>query len=177
MTNKELATKIIANVGGEENISVLTHCATRLRFNLKDNGKANIDTLKGLDGVLTAQVKSGQLQVVIGAKVNAVFDEVSAQVHITEGGAAVEEPQKNKVAAVIETISGIFAPTLSVLIGCGMFKAVVSLITNLQSLAGVTVLPADSGFMVVLNMIGDLIFYFFPFFLAVSAARKFKCKW
>ena len=174
MTNKELATKIIANVGGEENISVLTHCATRLRFNLKDNGKANIDTLKGLDGVLTAQVKSGQLQVVIGAKVNAVFDEVSAQVHITEGGAAVEEPQKNKVAAVIETISGIFAPTLSVLIGCGMFKAIVSLITNLQSLAGVTVLPADSGFMVVLNMIGDLIFYFFPFFLAVSAARKFK---
>ena len=174
MTNKELATKIIANVGGEENISVLTHCATRLRFNLKDNGKANIDTLKGLEGVLTAQVKSGQLQVVIGAKVNAIFDEVSAQVHITEGGAAVEEPQKNKIAAVIETISGIFAPTLSVLIGCGMFKAIVSLITNLQSLAGVTVLPADSGFMVVLNMIGDLIFYFFPFFLAVSAARKFK---
>jgi len=174
VTNKELATKIIANVGGEENISVLTHCATRLRFNLKDNGKANIDTLKGLDGVLTAQVKSGQLQVVIGAKVNAVFDEVSAQAHITEGGAAVEEPQKNKIGAVIETISGIFAPTLPVLIGCGMFKAIVSLITNLQSLAGVTLLPADSGFMVVLNMIGDLIFYFFPFFLAVSAARKFK---
>ena len=174
MTNKELATKIIANIGGEDNISVLTHCATRLRFNLKDNGKADIDKLKGLDGVLTAQMKSGQLQVVIGAKVNAVFDEVSSQVHITEGGAAVEEPQKNKIGAVIETISGIFAPTLPVLIGCGMFKAIVSLITNLQSLAGVTLLPADSGFMVVLNMIGDLIFYFFPFFLAVSAARKFK---
>ena len=84
MTNKELASQIIANIGGEDNISVLTHCATRLRFNLKDNSKANIDTLKNLPGVLTTQMQNGQLQVVIGAKVNAVFDEVSAQVHITE---------------------------------------------------------------------------------------------
>lgn len=168
MTNKELATKIVANVGGEENISVLTHCATRLRFNLKDNDKANIDVLKSLEGVLTAQLKSGQLQVVIGAKVNAIFDEVSAQVHITEGSATVEEPPKNKVSAVIETISGIFAPTLPVLIGCGMFKAIVSLITNLGFMA------SDNEFIVVMSMIGDLIFYFFPFFLAVSAARKFK---
>ena len=94
MTNKELAAKIIANVGGEQNISILTHCATRLRFNLKDNNKADLEALKKLDGVLTAQIKSGQLQVVIGAKVNAVFDEVSAQVHITEGEAAVTEPSK-----------------------------------------------------------------------------------
>lgn len=168
MSNKELATKIVANVGGEGNISVLTHCATRLRMNLKDNSKANIDVLKNLDGVLTAQMKSGQLQVVIGAKVNTIFDEVSAQVHITDGGAAVEEPKKNKLGALVETISGIFAPTLSVLVGCGMFKAIVSLLTNTKLVAG------DNSLMVLFSMIGDLIFYFFPFFLAVSAARKFK---
>lgn len=168
MTNKELAAKIIANVGGEQNISILTHCATRLRFNLKDNSKADLEALKKLDGVLTAQIKSGQLQVVIGAKVNAIFDEVSAQVHITEGDATVTEPPKNKVSAVIETISGIFAPTLSVLIGCGMFKAIVSLITGLE------LLPSDNDFVTLLSMIGDLIFYFFPFFLAVSAAKKFR---
>lgn len=168
MTNKELAAKIIANVGGEQNISILTHCATRLRFNLKDNNKADLQALKNLNGVLTAQIKSGQLQVVIGAKVNAIFDEVSAQVHITEGDATVTEPPKNKVSAVIETISGIFAPTLSVLIGCGMFKAIVSLITGLE------LLPSDNDFVTLLSMIGDLIFYFFPFFLAVSAAKKFR---
>lgn len=168
MTNKELATKIIANVGGEQNISMLTHCATRLRFNLKDNSKANLDVLKKLDGVLTAQLKSGQLQVVIGAKVNAIFEEVSSLVHITEGDVTVTEPPKNKVSAVIETISGIFAPTLSVLIGCGMFKAIVSLITGLE------LLPSDNDFVTLLSMIGDLIFYFFPFFLAVSAAKKFR---
>ena len=168
MTNKELASKIITLVGGESNISVLTHCATRLRFNLKDNSKADIEALKKLQGVLTAQMKSGQLQVVIGAKVNAVFDEVSAQVHITEGSASEKKTKGNGIGSVIETISGIFAPTLPVLIGCGMFKAIVSLVTNLH------LLPGDSSFMIIMSMIGDLIFYFFPFFLAVSAARKFK---
>lgn len=168
MTNNELATKIIANVGGEENIAMFTHCATRLRFNLRDNGKANVDALKKLEGVLTAQMKSGQLQVVIGAKVNAVFDAVSAQIHITEGGIEIKEEKKGTVSAIIETISGIFAPTLPVLIGCGMFKAIVALITNLGWI------DPTSGFVTVLSMIGDLIFYFFPFFLAVSAAEKFK---
>ena len=71
------------------------------------------------------------------------------------------------MSAVIETISGIFAPTLPVLVGCGMFKAIVSLITGLE------VLPAENEFVTILSMIGDLIFYFFPFFLAVSAAKKF----
>lgn len=168
MTNQELAAKIVVNVGGEENISTFTHCATRLRFNLKDNDKAKIDVLKNLEGVLTAQLKSGQLQVVIGAKVNAVFDEVSSQIHITESGAEVKKPSKNKLSAIVETISGVFAPTLPVLVGCGMFKAVVSLLTNLHLVA------ADASIIVVLSMIGDLVFYFFPFFLAVSAAKKFK---
>ena len=169
MNNKDLAKRIVELVGGEENILILTHCATRLRFNLKDDNKADINTLKGLEGVLTAQEKSGQLQVVIGAKVNAIFDEVSAIVHITENSnIVIEKKNKNKVSAVIETISGIFAPTLPVLIGCGMIKAIVSLLTSLQ------IMDATNSFIVVLSMIGDLIFYFFPFFIAVSAAKKFK---
>lgn len=163
-----LAHKIVKYVGNEENISVLTHCATRLRFNLKDNSKANIEELKKLDGVLTAQMKSGQLQVVIGAKVQAVFDEVQSIVHIVDDGVEIKEEKKGKVSAVIEVISGIFAPTLPVLIGCGMFKAIVSLLTNLY------IMQATDSFIIVLSMIGDLIFYFFPFFLAVSAAKKFK---
>lgn len=163
-----LAQKIVEYVGNEENISVLTHCATRLRFNLKDNSKANIEELKKLDGVLTAQMKSGQLQVVIGAKVQAVFDEVQSIVHIVDDDVEIKEDKKVKVSAVIEVISGIFAPTLPVLIGCGMFKAIVSLLTNLH------IMQATDSFIIVLSMIGDLIFYFFPFFLAVSAAKKFK---
>ena len=169
ITNTELAKQIVSNVGGETNISTFTHCATRLRFTLKDMSKANVDTLKNLEGVLTAQVKSGQLQVVIGAKVEAIFNAASEMIKIDDSSDVDVVPEKkNKISSIIETISGVFSPTLSVLIGCGMFKAIVSLITNLD------LMDASDGFIVVLSMIGDLIFYFFPFFLAVSAAKKFK---
>lgn len=163
-----LAEKIVELVGGEENISIFTHCATRLRFNLKDDSKADLEKLKNLEGVLTAQEKGGQVQVVIGAKVQAVFDEISSMIKITEGEPVKQEEKKASVSSVIEVISGIFAPTLPVLVGCGMFKAVVSLLTNLH------VMQSTDSFIVILSMIGDLIFYFFPFFLAVSAAKKFK---
>lgn len=167
MENKELARSIIELVGNEENISMLTHCATRLRFNLKDNSKADLNALKNLDGVLTAQLKSGQLQVVIGAKVQSIYEESVKIVHISED-LEVKKEKTNKINMIIETISGIFSPTLPVLIGCGMFKAIVSLLTNLD------IMQSSDNFVVVLSMMGDLIFYFFPFFLAVSAARKFK---
>lgn len=169
MTNTELAKQILLHIGGETNISTFTHCATRLRFTLKDMSKVDIETLKNLDGVLTAQVKSGQLQVVIGAKVEAIFNAVSEMINIDDSSDVDVVPEKkNKISSIIETISGVFSPTLSVLIGCGMFKAIVSLITNLG------LMDTSDGFIIVLSMIGDLIFYFFPFFLAVSAAKKFK---
>lgn len=168
MSNKELAKKIIDLIGGDTNITTLTHCATRLRFNLRSNEKAQIEELCALDGVLTAQMQSGQLQVVIGAKVNAVFDEVSALVKIHSEATEVVKQNRNPVSGVIETIAGVFSPTLSVLIACGMIKAIVSLLTNLQ------VMDSGSSFIIVLSMMGDLIFYFFPFFLAVSAAKKFN---
>ena len=170
MNDKTLATKIIENIGGEKNIISFTHCATRLRFNLKDNKVAKIDELKKLDGVLTAQEQAGQLQVVIGAKVQSIYNAVSEQISIDASVETTESSneKRNPISAVVETISGIFAPTLPVLVGCGMFKAIVSLLTNLN------VMPADSSFITVLSMMGDLMFYFFPFFLAVSAAKKFK---
>ena len=168
MTNKELATKIIENIGGEKNISQLEHCATRLRFNLKDESKANIAALGNLEGVLRAQNSSGQLQVVIGAKVNAVFDEVAAQANITSSSVEVTKVKKNKLSAFVETIAGVFTPMIPVLIGCGMTKSLSSILTNFQLVA------KDSSILLVINMIGDLAFYFLPFFLAVSAAKKFK---
>ncbi len=53
-----LARIIIQNVGGKENIAGLTHCITRLRFQLKDESKANTDVLKATDGVVTV-IQSG----------------------------------------------------------------------------------------------------------------------
>ncbi|MBT2286071.1 PTS transporter subunit EIIB [Paenibacillus polymyxa] len=65
MSHNELAKEIIQLIGGEKNVSGLTHCATRLRFNLKDNGRAYKETLKKLNGVLTVVEGGGQFQVVI----------------------------------------------------------------------------------------------------------------
>ncbi|MHA7583635.1 beta-glucoside-specific PTS transporter subunit IIABC [Paenibacillus vandeheii] len=173
MNNKDLAKNILELVGGEQNISGLTHCATRLRFVLKDDAKADLKTLDQLEGVLRAQNSGGQVQVVIGAKVDAVYNEVKGLTSNRLGGSE-ESPnnngsmkKRNPVNVVLETIAGIFTPVLPALVGCGMIKCVATVIAALGWLEG-------SGFLVIVNMIGDLIFYFLPFFLAVSAAHKFK---
>ncbi|WP_201346633.1 PTS transporter subunit EIIB, partial [Lactobacillus nasalidis] len=72
----ELAKDIVAHVGGEENVSSLKHCVTRLRFVLKDESKADTDYLKKRDGVITVAKAGGQYQVVIGNEVTDVYDAV-----------------------------------------------------------------------------------------------------
>nr|WP_154959847.1 beta-glucoside-specific PTS transporter subunit IIABC [Paenibacillus xylanexedens] len=173
MNNKDLAKNVLELVGGEQNISGLTHCATRLRFVLKDDGKANLKELNQLEGVLKAQNSGGQVQIIIGAKVDAVYNEVknltSDRIENSEESAASSgsKQKRNPFNAVLETIAGIFTPILPALVGCGMIKCFATVMAALGWLEG-------SGFMVIINMIGDLIFYFLPFFLAVSAAHKFK---
>lgn len=168
MKNKDVAKKILKEVG-ENNITYLTHCATRLRFNVKNEKSINLNTLSQIEGVITAQFKNGQLQVVIGAKVEGVFDELMTMVDL-DGDVKVEknEKKKNVISSVVETIAGCFSPVIPVLIGCGMIKSVLAILTTLS------IITTTSGEYQILSMIGDLLFYFFPFFLAVSAAKKFK---
>lgn len=169
MNNKELAQQVLELVGGECNISTLTHCATRLRFVLKDDSKAELKKLDSLEGVLKAQNAGGQVQVVVGAKVDAIYSEI--QKLVPEGLGTAEESgparKRNPINVVLETIAGIFTPVLPALVGCGMVKCVATVISAMGLMQG-------SGFLSIVNMIGDLIFYFLPFFLAVSAANRFK---
>ncbi|MEK4075646.1 beta-glucoside-specific PTS transporter subunit IIABC [Paenibacillus sp. FSL M7-0656] len=172
MNNKDLAKNVLDLVGGEQNISGLTHCATRLRFVLKDDNKADLKALDQLEGVLKAQNSGGQVQVVIGAKVDAVYSEVKNLTsdkigELTESTDSGPKKRRNPVNVVLETIAGIFTPVLPALVGCGMIKCLATVITAMGYLEG-------SGFLTIINMIGDCIFYFMPFFLAVSAANRFK---
>ena len=73
MNYENLAKSILEKVGGEKNVSNLTHCATRLRFNLKDITKAKTDEIKALKGVMGVVEKGGQYQVIIGNDVNNVY--------------------------------------------------------------------------------------------------------
>ncbi|RPK03077.1 PTS system, beta-glucoside-specific IIB component [Priestia endophytica] len=139
-------------------------------MNLKDDAKANLSEITNLDGVLKAQNQNGQTQIIIGAKVNAVFKELENMASISPSNKSIEneKPKKKKVSAVIETIAGIFSPAIPMIIAGGMIKALVAVLINFE------LVSEKSDFMIVMNMIGDLVFYFLPFFLAVSAAKKFK---
>lgn len=169
MNNKELAQKILELSGGEKNINLVTHCATRLRLVVKSEAEVNLKAIDSLAGVLKAQHSGGQLQVVIGAKVNKVYEEfIQLGNFSSNDGEDMPKVKKNPFNAFIETIAGIFTPILPALVGCGMMKCLSSLMTTTG------MVDQSMGFITIFNMIADCVFYFMPFFLAVSAARKFK---
>ncbi len=169
MDYKNLAKEIIHLVGGEENITSLVHCATRLRFNLKDESKADTEKLKKTKGVMGAVSSGGQYQVIIGSEVATIFKEIMGIVKL-EGMTKVEEEKDNRKVAdkVIDTISGIFAPVLPAITAAGMLKAVLAI------LIATKLITNDSQTYQVLNFMADAGFYFLPILLANSAAKKFK---
>ena len=148
MTNKEIAKSILENIGGSGNISNVTHCATRLRLNLVDDKKISMEGLEKIEGVIKAQMSSGQLQVVLGGKVTGVYAEFleTAGISNSEKTASVYEKRKFGLNKLIETISGVFSPVLPILVGCGMVQSLTAVIATFQ------LVPADSGFFLVLKM-------------------------
>ncbi|URZ01631.1 beta-glucoside-specific PTS transporter subunit IIABC [Clostridium felsineum] len=171
MKYEKLAKDILDNVGGKENINSLTHCITRLRFKLKDESKANTDVLKKMNGVVTVIKSGGQYQVVIGNHVPDVYADVVAVggLNVEDGAqdSSVDE-KKNLFNSFIDTISGVFSPTLGVLAATGMIKGFNALLISLK------ILTNTSGTYIVLNAIGDSFFYFLPIFLGYTAAKKFN---
>lgn len=167
---EKLAKEILENVGGKENINSLTHCITRLRFRLKDESKANDEALKNNPGVVTVMKSAGQYQVVIGNHVPAVFEDVCAIAGINNDAPAAEaEAPKGVLDTLIDIISGCFQPILGPLCAAGIIKGLNALLVFLLG-AGYSA----SGTYLVLNAIGDSIFYFLPIILGYTAAKKFN---
>lgn len=173
MSYHDLAKDILEKVGGKENINSVTHCITRLRFQLKDNNKAQTEQIKATQGVVTVVQSGGQYQVVIGNHVPDVYKELVQVSGLQEGAPSNQEEQGEKkglFSKFIDLISGIFTPVISVLMASGMIKGITSL------LAGLNILDKDSGTYLVLQATGDAFFYFFPLFLGYTAAKKFGAK-
>lgn len=167
---EKLAKEILENVGGKENINSLTHCITRLRFRLKDESKANDEALKNNPVVVTVMKSAGQYQVVIGNHVPAVFEDVCAIAGINnDAPAAEDEAPKGVLDTLIDIISGCFQPILGPLCAAGIIKGLNALLVFLLG-AGFSA----SGTYLVLNAIGDSIFYFLPIILGYTAAKKFN---
>lgn len=167
---EKLAKEILENVGGKENINSLTHCITRLRFRLKDESKANDGALKNNPGVVTVMKSAGQYQVVIGNHVPAVFEDVCSIAGISNDAPAAEaEAPKGVLDTLIDIISGCFQPILGPLCAAGIIKGLNALLVFLLGTGFST-----SGTYLVLNAIGDSIFYFLPIILGYTAAKKFN---
>ena len=171
--HEDLARDIIENIGGEENVTGLRHCITRLRFNLKDESKANTDYLKRRDGVVTVVQSSGQYQVVIGNEVAEVYEAITDISGIGNGSGSSGAPDsnykdnRNVIEKFIDLISGVFQPFLMALAATGMIKGVVALLATLG-------VDSSSGFYQILNFAGDGFFQFLPIMVAITAANKFK---
>lgn len=168
---EKLVEDIIANVGGKDNVNALTHCITRLRFQLKDESVAKDDVLKNMDGVITVMHGAGQYQVVIGNHVTEVYDEVCKQLGIQAGSPSNtgKEPAKKGIGAfLIDFISNVMGPCINVLCASGMIKGILSILTFFGWM------NQASGIYQVLNASGDALFYFFPILLGYTTAKKLK---
>lgn len=173
MNYQNLVEGILTHVGGRDNVVSVTHCVTRLRFRLKDEGKAETKALKELDGVMEIIQAGGQYQVVVGTHVDEIY-----KVLLQAGGfasqAPVEADEKKSEGGILSRflglMSGIFQPVLMIMMASGMIKAILTLC----KLSGI--LAVDSGTYSILQAIGDAIFYFFPIALGWSAAKKFGIK-
>ena len=174
MDYKKTAEQIVENIGGKENIASLTHCITRVRFKLKDDSKASAQAVKKVPGVINVIEQGGQFQVVIGNEVEDVFNAVQDVTGITGSSIDVVEKDDLKVKGkfmdrVIDLVTNIFTPILPALIGAGMIRSLLMVLTKFAGL------PTDSGFYLVVNEIYNAIFSYLPVYLAYAAAVKWRC--
>ncbi len=172
----ELASKIIELVGGKDNVNSVAHCITRVRFKLKDEGKANDDAIAELPEVIKVMHANGQYQVVVGNIVEEVYDSVLSVGGFAAGAAADDEDDAPKKPAdvIIDLISGIFQPMLGTFSAAGIMKGLLALFSFLDQEFFTGGTFATSGAYTMLYTVADGMFYFLPVVLGYTAAKKFK---
>lgn len=162
------ARELVKELGGDDNIINVTHCATRLRFILKDTEKVNSDKVRRIPGVITTVIAGGQYQVVIGNHVKDAYEKVLGLVNIKEGTIESSGQKVGIVSRIIDVISSIFAPFLYTLAACGILQGILGV------LIATGLIHADMGTYKVLNFISWTAFTFLPVLIAITASKKFK---
>lgn len=168
MKHVEEAKKIVSLVGGEKNIRSLVHCATRLRFELKDEKKADKEALNQLGYVMQVIISGGQYQVVIGSAVSDYYEAILSVTKLGKG-----EPKEagtangNALDRVMKVISGAFSPLIPVLAGAGMLKALLTIFTEFS------IMGYEDPTYLILSAAGNAVFYFMPIFLGITLAKQF----
>ncbi|GJN65633.1 PTS transporter subunit EIIC [Faecalibacterium gallinarum] len=178
MDYRETGLKALEVVGGKDNVKNLTHCATRLRFEVKDRSKVDLEKLNSVPGVLKALESAGQFQFVIGPSVNECYQAVADEIGIAGGAVDDNHPEDmapsgkkddkgNLVQKALGLISGIFIPVLPALIASGMIKALLTILTRMS------LVNTESGVYTIITFVADSVFYFLPVLLAATSAKVF----
>lgn len=162
-----LAADILKAVGSESNVISVAHCATRLRFVLKDRSLADADAIKAMSGVITVVDSGGQFQVVIGNNVSKVYAQLPQS--LIDNSSEIEGAVKQGfLAKAVDIISSIFAPALGAMAAVGILKGLLALFGVMGVIS-----PTSTTYQI-LFAASDAFFLFLPMILAVTASRKFK---
>ena len=171
MNYNQIAKDILTNVGGSGNVKGLTHCFTRLRFQLKDSKKANKETIEHLEGVISVVESGGQFQVVLGTKVNQVYDAIIPMISIDE----TTEISEEKVSIwnrILIAVSAMFTPMVPAIAASGLLKGFLTIAKIMAAKQGVDITVNQTYTLIMAGT--DALFYFMPVILAYTSAKVFK---
>lgn len=171
MDYKQLGLEILLQVGGKDNVSKLTHCATRLRMEFNDDSKVQAKAIESLPGVISVVERGGQFQIVVGNNVQQTFRAMQKEIGDLSGRQSDKNSQARGgvISQIISVISTTFTPVIPAITGAGMIKALLAIL----KLTGV--IDAASPTYHLLDTIADAAFFFLPVLLAYGAAIKFEC--
>lgn len=167
-----MASKIMDNIGGKENIIHLEHCSTRLRFTLHNDDLANIPALEKIDGVMGVR-QNVQCQVIIGSDVVEVYDAIlklQGSVNTTNTTDIIKDTKQNKKisAILLDFLISIFQPLIPAIAGGGVLKSFLMLFAMLG------IIDDQGSTYKIINLIGGAPLYFLPLLVAMTTANKLK---
>jgi PTS system beta-glucosides-specific IIC component len=168
----------ILEIIDKDNIQDVFCCITRLRIIVKDKSVVDISALEKIDGIIQVKEAGNQIQLVIGAHVQDVYKDFCAISGFKEKNTIEDDEEDGKIkngtedkrsiaARILDVLSSIFVPVIPVFVAGGMIKCLYLILT----IAGL--LPSDSGAVTVWTAIGDAPFYFLPFMVGCTTAKRF----
>lgn len=177
MNYDDLAKTIVSSCGGEDNFVNFSHCATRLRFSLKDRKKFNKEQLEEENDILGVREHNGTIQLIIGTNVPNLYEAITKDIEVKEKNLKSEDKisskknteneEKSALDKVLATISAIFTPYIPILATSGILLGLISILTSFG------VIAEESATYATFNAMGNALIYFFPILLAYTAAERF----